>query len=167
MFDELDFEADDDIRKPIPAGTTANVQIRAMKDMPLGEFKSGKSEYGPWMVLPFEVVDGEHKGQWASMMLSVKTSDYKFRNIFEVVTGIDVSQGGKVRFEDFRDKLVSGVFEAELGPEVRDKKETGYNRVFKLTERVGDRDVTAESSVQADSQSVDDLDDTDSEDIPF
>jgi len=171
MFDELEFETDEEIRKAVPEGTVAKVQVRALKDretgedLPIDEFKHGESQYGQWMLLPFEVVEGEFAGEWASMMLSIKTSDIKFRNVFATVTGIDVSKGGKVSFDDFKSKLVSGVFEAELGPEVRKGVETGYTRVNRLVERVSDRDVpVSETSTVVEEE----LDIEDSgEDVPF
>mgnify|MGYP003554492425 CR=1 FL=1 len=178
MFDELDeleFETDDEIRKAIPKGTVAKVQIRqnrdpdTKEDLPLGDFKSGESQYGKWMVIPFVVTEGEYRGEWASIMLSIKTSDPKFRSVFQLVTGVDVSQGGKVSFADFKEKLITGIFEAELGPEEKKGEPTGYTRVNRLIERVGERD--ADSSPSDHSEAPAEVDEPDmpddSEDVPF
>lgn len=170
MFDELEFETDEEIRKAVPEGTVAKIQVRPLKDketgqdLPIDEFKHGESQYGQWMLLPFEVVEGEFSGEWASMMLSIKTSDMKFRNVFATVTGVDISKGGKMSFDDFKERLISGVFEAELGPEVRKGVETGYTRVNRLIERVGDRDVPVTETAPAEDVEAD-L--PDSEDVPF
>jgi hypothetical protein len=174
---EFDFESEDSLpdqeyeRKPVPAGTKATVRIRQEKDRDLGDFRSGESQYGPWMIIPFEVSEGEFTGEWASMIINLKTSDRKFRKVFEVVTGIDVSEGGKVSFDDFKDKLVSSTFQAELGPEKRknasgDLEETGYTKVYKLEERVGDvtRATASDEVAPAAPEGEEDIDD---EDVPF
>ncbi len=145
MFENetIAFVSDDELRKPVPAGTTALVQVRSDKDGTLGDFKSGDSGFGPWMLVPFEVVEGEHRGEWASVMLNIKPTDRRFRAIFEAVTGIDLSAGANVTFSDFKKALVEGVFEAELGPEKRKGVETGYTGVYRILSRVRDRDAGA------------------------
>lgn len=143
MFDEdmtIDFVPNSKLPSGAPDGTIARVRIRPDQDGQLGNFKSGKSDYGPWILLPFEVVDGQHRGDWASIVLSVKPEDRRFRAVFSVVTGVNVSQGATVTFAEFKDKLVSGVFQAELGPEKRKNEPTGYTAVKRLIERVGERD---------------------------
>lgn len=139
MFEDIEFVSEDELRKPIPQGTVARVQIRADREGVLGDFKTGESKFGPWVLLPFEVTEGEHRGSWASMMLSVSGKDRKFRRVFQNVTGVDLSEGGSVSFSDFTEKLVTGVFEAKLGPEKRQGAETGYTTVVELGERVGER----------------------------
>lgn len=170
MFEDevLDFEADSEIRKQPPAGTIAMVQVRPDRDGNLGDFKNGRSEYGPWMLLPFEVTEGEYKGQWASMMISVKTTDPRFRSTFEVATGIDIKDGAQVSFSDFKDKLISGVFEAEIGPERRKGQETGsgYTQCFKLIRRVGDRDAAGAAASDNEVPVIGESDEHD-EDVPF
>ncbi|MEA2276823.1 MAG: hypothetical protein QOC78_1783 [Solirubrobacteraceae bacterium] len=151
MFDNetISFISDDDLRKPLPAGTVALVQVRADRDGVLGEFKGGDNGYGPWMLVPFEVVEGEHRGEWGSMMLNVSGKDRRFRAVFEAVTGIDLSTGANVSFADFKQKLLDGVFEAELGPEKRKGVETGFTAVFRLTRKVRERDAQATASPAA------------------
>ena len=173
---KLDFESDDQLpepefeRKRIPPKTKAKVKIRPDKDGNYGEFRHGESQYGPWMILPFEVAEGEYEGEWASMIINLKTNDRRFRKVFEVVTGIDVSEGGSVGFDDFKAKLISGVFDAELGPETKknsdgEPEETGYTNVYKLEERVGERESAAASPSDSDAPAIED--DFDDEDTPF
>jgi hypothetical protein len=159
----IEFGSEEDLRKPVPAGTVALVQVRPQKDAELGDFKTGESQYGPWMIVNFEVVEGEHNGEWAGTIINVKPSDRKFRAIFEAVTGIDISSGGSVSFADFKEKLITGVFEAELGPEVRKGQPTGYTAVTKVLRRVRERDAAAVQEVA----SVEASDDGNDEDIPF
>jgi hypothetical protein len=173
---KLDFESDDQLpeqeyeRKRIPPKTKAQVKVRPDREGNLGDFRHGESQYGPWMIIPFEVVDGDYAGEWASMIINLKTNDRRFRKVFEVVTGIDVSEGGSVGFEDFKAKLVSGVFEAELGPETKknsdgEPEETGYTKVFRLDERVADRDGAVASASDAEAPAFED--DLEDEDTPF
>lgn len=163
MFDEtLTFPSSEEMRRPIEDGTIANVAIRKNKD---GErvVQTGESQYGPYFILSCEVVDGEHKGDWASSFVNVKPTDRKFRSIFEVVTGTDLSAGGEASWPQFEEKLLSGIFSAELGPERKKRREgddqnylralesgktgeaevgelytTGYTTIRKLIERSGE-----------------------------
>lgn len=173
----MEFGSEEDLpsggyeKRRVPEGTVAGVKVRPDRDGNLGEFKSGESQYGPWMVVPFEIVDGEFAGEWCSMIMTVKPEDRRFRKIVEVVTGTDISSGGSLSFEDFRDKLIAGVFKAELGPETRkndagEPEETGYTKVFKLEERVGDREDSPADSGASD-QDAPALDDEGDEDVPF
>jgi hypothetical protein len=168
MFEDMDFDfkSDEEIRTRPPAGTIAKVRVRPSKDGVLGDFKSGRSEYGPWMIVNFEVVGGDFHGEWASTILNLKPDDRRFRATFQAITGVDISGGGNVSFADFKDRLISGVFEAEIGPEKRKVKsaddqqylkavengaakdglnvgdlyETGFTSVQKILSRVGERD---------------------------
>ena len=172
MFDNetISFVSDEELRKPVPAGTVALVQVRADRDGVLGNFKSGDNGYGPWMLVPFEVVEGEHRGEWGSMMLNVSGKDRRFRAVFETVTGIDLSTGASVSFAEFKQKLLDGVFEAELGPERRKGVETGFTAVFRLTRKVRQRDAQATASTQAVADApaiVAGSGPEDGEDIPF
>lgn len=170
MFDQetIEFASDDELREPIPEKTVARIQVRPSKDGELGAFPSGESKFGPWVMVPFEVVEGDHRGEWASMMLSVKGTDRRFRAVVKLVTGLDLTQGGvTLSFADFRERLVSGVFEAELGPERRKGEETGFNAVTRLIARVGDRPRPAQAdSLPVQSTSVAPSDGSD-DDIPF
>lgn len=162
---EIDFPTEDEVRKRPPAGTTALVQVRPNKEGQL-ELKTGKHEkFGPWMSIPFEVIEGEYRGEWANMMLNLKPDDMRFRRTFEVVTGIDVTQGAKVEFTDFKNKLLGGVFEAEIGPEKKQGEETGYTKCFKLTRVVGTRD-DAEAGADTSVPEIGNTAPAD-EDIPF
>jgi hypothetical protein len=173
---DLEFESEDDLpedeftRKRIPENTECTVVVRAEKDKALGEFRSGESQYGPWMIIPFEVTEGEYKGEWLSQMVNIKTSDRRFRKLFQTVTGVDISAGGKVSFDQFKTDLLGGVFVAMCGPEVRkidgEKKETGYNKVFYLKEKVGERDVSAVAG-GSDAEAPGQEDGVGDEDIPF
>jgi hypothetical protein len=164
--ESLEFESEDDLRKPVPDGTVAHIRVRADSDGTRGNFKSGESQYGPWMIIPFEVINGDHQGLWVNMMMNLKTSDFRFRKTFETVTDMDVSKGGAVSFGDFKEKLLSGVFEAELGPEKRKGEETGYTRVNKLVRRVGENDATEVAS-DVDVPAIGINTDVDDDDIPF
>lgn len=146
MFEDIEFVPEDEMKKPLAAGTEATIQVRADRDGTLGEFRTGESKFGKWMLVPFEVVDGEHHGAWASLMLSVSGTDRKFRRVFQAVTGVDLTQGATVSFGDFKEQLISGVFEAKLGPEKRQGKETGFTTVVELGERVGERDNASASA---------------------
>ena len=166
---ESELPADEYERKRIPPKTQAPVKVRPDRDGKLGDFRSGESQYGPWMIIPFEVAEGEYAGEWASMIVNLKPTDRRFRRVFEVVTGIDISSGGSVSFEEFKEKLVSGVFQAELGPETRkneagDPEETGYTKVYRLDERVGDREV---GDTGSDMEAPAPEPDFDDEDTPF
>lgn len=169
---EAELPEDEFERKRIPEDTVALVQVRAEKDRELGDFRHGESQYGPWMIIPFEVAEGEYKGEWASMMTNPKTSDRRFRRLFEVVTGVDISKGGSMSYEEFKEKLLSGVFKAKLGPEKRKNKETGeleetgYTRVFEIISKEGEREnptvgAGSDTDVPGDSAEVAD------DDIPF
>lgn len=155
MFDNLEFVGDDELRKPLPPGTVANVAVRANKDGEY-EFKSGESQYGKWLAIPLEVVDGEHKGEWASMMVNVDPRNRRFRQLVGIVTGLDLSAGGvKLDWESFKEKLITGVFEAQLGPEERknrqtgEREQTGFTACFKFVRRVGDRDPFGQQAAAA------------------
>lgn len=173
---EISFEPEEELYKAPPEGTVAKVQVRAMKGEALGEgWRSGVSKYGTWLSIPFEVVEGPYKGTWASLMVTVdrkdpddpegkgKGPDRKFRKVFEIATGMDISQGGSVGFAEFKEKLIGGVFEAVLGPE---KKNPEYTRVVRINKRVGDREdgATVGGGDPAPQQVEDDPHD---EDIPF
>lgn len=162
--DVLNFESEENTRKAVPQGTVAHVQVRPDRDGVLGNFRSGESAFGPWMIVPFEVVEGEFKGQWANLMLNLKPSDFKFRKTFQAVTDIDISSGGQVSFKDFKDKLLTGVFEAEIGPEVRKGEETGYTTVTKVLKRVGDRSAVSQDT---DLPGIGTSADVSEDDIPF
>jgi len=172
MFEEgIEFKSDDELRKPI-AGTE-KVQLRQRKDretgdlLPLGDLNTGQTKKGvKWVQLGFEVVGGENDGEWASMMLFVRPDEKKFRKVFEVITGEDVSSGGKVGWEEFVNRLKTGVFEAELTPDVRDGEETGYTAVQRLNTRVGERDDAAGGSAESSGSSDADAPGGE-EDIPF
>jgi len=170
MFDNetISFVSDEELRRPLPAGTTALVQVRPDRDGTLGNFKSGDNGYGPWMLVPFEVVEGAHRGEWGSMMLNLTGTDRRFRAVFETVTGIDISSGANVSFADFKTKLIDGVFEAELGPERRKGVETGFTAVLRLTRRVRDRAAAATASGPDEVPAVvTERDAATEEDIPF
>jgi hypothetical protein len=156
MFETIEFESDDQVKStPIPDGTTAPLKLR--KDRETGTFfksdgspviNSGAQRKDPnkhWLSIPFEVAGGEHKGRWASMMLTVDSKDFQFRNTVKVVTGLDLGEPGqKLEFEKFFEALQTGVFDGKLGPEKKrdesgDLQETGFSKCFKLVERVGDR----------------------------
>jgi hypothetical protein len=143
MLDEtISFVSDDELRQAVPAGTVALAQIRPNKDGEL-VIRDGVSEFGPWLGCNFEVIEGEHKGEWASLMLTVKPTDRKFRAVFVAVTGEDISGGKDVSFNDFKNQMLSGVFEVELGPEKKRGELTGYTSVLKVVRRVRDRDGAA------------------------
>jgi hypothetical protein len=161
-----DTELEDEMYKKPPAGTVAMVQVRADKDGTLGNFRRGNhAEYGPWMSIQLEVAEGEYKGTWCSMMLNLSEKDRKFRKTFEVITGVDVSGGARVSEEEFLAKLVSGIFEAEIGPEVKKGEETGYTRCFKLVRRVRDRDAAAAADTS--DTNVPAIGEDHEEDLPF
>jgi len=170
-MDTIEFKSDDELRKPLSG--TYKVQLRPQKDkdtgdmLPLGELRQGTSKNNvPWILLPFEVVGGENDGEWASTMLWVRPDDKKFRKVFEAITGIDVSSGGNVSFDQFITALKEGVFEAELGPDMRNGEETGYTEVKRINGRVGDREES--SSVSTDTEApADGASDGDEDDIPF
>jgi hypothetical protein len=183
MFDSFEFDAEDELNKPLEAGTVANVRLRQRKDkdsgemLPLGDLQTGetKKDGTPYVILLFEVADGEHSGHWASMILFARPSEWRFRKVYEVVTGVDLKSGGKFDYNDFVDKLKTGIFSAELGPQKpRNPEEPPqYTDVKKIIERVGERDMEAEAAQrQEDSKTNDlkdevELDDTSDEDIPF
>jgi len=175
-LDKLEFPSDDDLPEPErripPAGTIAVGQIRPDKDGVLGDFKSGDSGYGPWIILNFEITGGDYAGTWAGTILSVDPKDRRFRAVFTAVTGVDISAGGNVTFAEFKEKLIKGIFELEVGPDKRKNKETGqyeetgYTAVTKVLKRVGDRDDSAEATAPADEALVSPQSEGD-EDIPF
>ena len=168
-LDNLKFPSSEDLpeqeRRVPPEGTPALVQVRPDRDGNLGEFKSGDSGYGPWIAIPFEVIEGEWAGTWAGLMLSVDPTDRRFRAVFSAVMGVDISSGGEFTFSDFKKRIVSGVFQAEIGPEKKRGEPTGYTRVSKLLERVRDREVTVSSASEEEAPVV--TPDGDDEDIPF
>jgi hypothetical protein len=149
-LDNLQFPSDEDLpereHKVPPAGTKAVAQVRPSKEGVLGDFRTGESGFGPWMIVDFEVIEGEYAGTWAGTIISVDPTDRRFRAIFTAATGVDISAGGNVTFKDFKEKLISGVFEVEIGPEKRKNKgtgqyeETGYTAVTKILSRLRDRD---------------------------
>jgi hypothetical protein len=172
MFEDIEFVPEEEINDRPPEGTTAIVKVRPERDGVLGEFRTGESKYGKWMLVPFEVTAGEYSGSWASLMLSVDGKDRRFRAVFQAVTGADITQGASVSFADFRDKLITGLFEAKLGPEKRKGEETGFTSVIRLERRVGERDdefageaVTAVDPIDASTVSA--STGTSDEDIPF
>lgn len=173
---EIEFQSEDELKKPIPEGTVALVKLRraydyeARQPLPLGELKQGRTrtDKTPYIVIPVEVVDGEHAGEWASTTLFVRGGDRSFRSAFQVITGIDISQGGKVDFSDFTEKLKTGIFEVELGPE-RPRKGSDeppkYTEVKKWIARVGERDdLDDEGSAPEAPEAEEEVDD---KDIPF
>lgn len=182
MFDTIEFDSDADVKStPIPDGTTAPVKLR--KDRTTGTFfdsedkpviKSGQQRKDPsktWISIPFEVTEGQYKGRWASMMLTVDQKDFQFRNTIKVVTGLDLAQPGqKLEFDKFFEALQVGTFSAKLGPEKRNGEETGFSKCFKLVERVGDRPEDATPSDDSDPMiGLPDINDETAgdDDIPF
>lgn len=182
MFD-IEFQSEEELKKPVPAGTTANVKLRPQYDkeiggtLPLGELRSGKTRNDgtPYISIPVEVVGGDFDGEWASTTLFVRQDDRRFRKAFEVITGIDVSQGGNVNFGEFVEKLKTGIFEVELGPERPRKgsdEPSKYTEIKKWLARVGERDDLGEQvpAAAADEDLSSPFADSDAggeDDIPF
>lgn len=173
MSFDIEFQSEEELKKPIAEGTKAVVKLRPQYDretggnLPLGELRTGKSKKGdPYIIVPVEVVGGEHNGEWAGTTLFVRQDDRRFRKAFEVITGIDISAGGKVNFSEFTEKLKTGLFEVELGPE-RPRNEGDapkYTEVKKWFARVGERDDETEPDQPT---SVEDEFDDGGDDIPF
>jgi hypothetical protein len=175
MSFDIEFQSEEELKKPLPEGTIAKVKLRPQYDrdaggmLPLGELRTGKSKKGdPFVIIPVEVVDGEHAGEWAGTTLFIRQDDRRFRKAFEVITGIDVTDGGKVNFDDFTEKLKTGIFEVELGPE-RPRKGSDeppkYTEIKKWFGRAGERD-DLEAAAPAGATSVED-EFPGGEDIPF
>lgn len=141
MFENetITFVSEDELRQPVPPGTIVHAQVRRDRDGELGNFKSGDSGFGPWMLVPFEVIDGPFRGTWASLMLNIKGSDRRFRAVFEAVTGVDLSAGASVSFADFKHALLDNTFEVEMGPEKRKGEATGFTAVHRVLRGIGSR----------------------------
>jgi len=141
MIEELEFKSDKELGK-VPENTEAVIQVRAEKNRALGDFRTGEGAYGPWISIPFEIVEGQYKGTYASLMMTVDPNDRRFRKVFELATGIDVSEGHKATMSDFVDGIVNGRFKGVLSP---DKNDPRYTRVVRLIERVADDRVDSPS----------------------
>lgn len=187
MFDEIVFEADDEVRSSVPDGTTAVLKLR--RDKETGTFDTSEGEWivrskpyqrGPnqgkhWMSIPFEVAEGPFKGRWASLMLTIDSKDFQFRSAVKAIMGLDLSEPGvKLELPAFRAALEAGLFEGKLGPEKKrneagELEETGYTKCFKLLKKVGERgpdEVAASESASIEIPSIDDMAGGD-DDIPF
>jgi hypothetical protein len=167
MLDEtISFVPEDELpkREALPAGTVALIAIRANREG-VRELNDGVSEYGPWLSCPFEVIEGEHKGDWAGLMLTIKPDNYKFRAVFTAVTGVDIAGGKDVSFTKFKEQMLGGVFEAELGPGKKKGELTGFTEVTKILRRVRDFDGVSEESAAA--PTIEPAAAASDEDIPF
>lgn len=75
------------MRFTVTAGEGPPVGSYAAKFTSVEPFDNGSSEYGPGVKLTFEVLQGEHQGQKASricsMKLSPKSNLYKFLQAFK------------------------------------------------------------------------------------
>lgn len=162
--DVMDFQSDADLN-PV-SGTKVLVQIRLDDEGTPPDLNGKETQYGLFVPLQMEVVEGELRGNRASLSYNLDPKNAKFRKIILAVTGIDVSEGGRVSLSEFNEKFLSGVFEAEIGPEVRKGEKTGYTAVEKLISRVRDRDASA-SSEEAFEPAAIDTGTPDTDDIPF
>lgn len=159
MFDSLEFPADDQLRQPVEEGTIVNARARRNEEGEV-DIRQGKSDYGPWISIPMVVVGGEHDGRYASHIVTVNPSSPKFREMFEVITGIDVSKGAKIDKDQFKVALTEGTFELEVGPS---KKNPSYTEVKRFVRKVDGVAAPASPATEAAPAAST----TDDDDIPF
>ena len=119
-----------------PNGTRA--LVRAAKAAADGgpALRETTSEHGAWLHVTFEVVEGAYAGTLATFPLRISAGDHKLRAVTEIVLGIDLVAGGAVQFSDFKDRLLDGTFEVELGPSHRNGVPTGRTAVSGIISRV-------------------------------
>jgi hypothetical protein len=70
------------------------------------------------------------------MMLTFDPRDRDFRAAVGTITGVAIAPGVTVSMSDIRSALQQYEFRAELGPQRRSGRETGYTNVYQLIERV-------------------------------
>lgn len=165
----LDFPSEDELDQGIPKGTVALVRVRNERpEDTTPPIKTGESQYGKWMRVTFEVLEGEHSGRWATLFINLNPTRRDFRETFETVTGRDISSGGTVSFKEFVDQLRDSTFEAELGPEMRkdeagELRPTGFSRVVKLQRKADASEVSSPANEWGSGSSGDASED----DLPF
>lgn len=159
MFESIEFPSNDQLEAPIPAGTEAIVKARLNRDGEL-QIRQGKTKAGKdYMSVPFVIEGGDYDARYCSLMLTVDAANRYFRAAIEMITEIDLADGGKVTDELFREKLLSAHFRAEVSTNDR-----GYVNVDRLLERIptdGPAPVAIPVPAGADESGVDD------DDIPF
>jgi hypothetical protein len=119
----------------ISDGTVA--KVRALVDCEGDpELRIGESAYGRWLLVPFVVVGGMHEDRRASLMLTFDSRHRRFRDAVSVIVGVDLRAGLTLQLADIREALREHFFEAELGPQQRAGRETGYAVVRRLRRRL-------------------------------
>jgi hypothetical protein len=105
----------------VTAGEGLPIGSYAAKFSSVEPFDNGSSEYGPGVKLTFEVLQGEHQGQKASRICSVKLSPksnlYKFLQAFK---------GGKL---EFGEQIDLNSFVGQQGMMIVEATEGGATRV--------------------------------------
>lgn len=119
----------------IPQGTRTHVKALLDADG-APRIATGTNAYGRWMRLDFEVVQGDYAGRQAAMMLTFDPRDRDFRAAVSTITGLAIAPGLTVSMSDIRSALKRHEFRAELGPQRRGGRETGYTNVYRLIGRV-------------------------------
>lgn len=132
MFDAIEFPADDELRKPVTEDTVVKARARKGDDGEV-EIRQGQSDFGPWISIPMIVTGGDYDGRYASHIVTVNPTSPKFREVVEVITGIDLSQGFKMDKEAFKSALSSHMFEVEISP---GKKNPSYTEVKRFIKRL-------------------------------
>jgi len=101
--------------------------------------KDGTPAKAPFFRIQWEVINGEFAGKSGSNFVAVDQGNAFFRQLFKVATGEDLSGGGKFKFEEFSDALVSGIFEVRAGAQrPREGEKAQYSEAKWFLARVGE-----------------------------
>lgn len=145
---EISIPSEEERFQPIPAGTVVTVRLGQRyvdgELMPIGDLHSGETKNGdPYFVVPLVVDDGEYAGRRLSVFVnwsnSPRNQNY-LATMYQTVTGIDLSKGGSLSYEEMVEGFKTGLFEVEVKLQ---RNNPQYNDVSRIVRRVGDNDAPA------------------------
>lgn len=117
---------------PEEAGPEDGEEVLVVARLEDGElnYREGVNAKGKtWRSYPFVIDEGQHSGQWVSLMLTLDPSNFYFRRDVSALTGIDVSGGGRVDGAVLEEKIKTGRFLVSL------RRKDKYLNVNEIKER--------------------------------
>jgi hypothetical protein len=153
---EINIDSEEERFKPIPAGTTVTVRLGQRyvegEMQPVGDFHTGTTKKGdPYFVVPLVVDSGDYSGRRLSVFVNWSASPQNqnyLADLYEKVTGEDLSSGGSLNYESLVEGFKSGLFDVEVKLQ---RNNPQYNDVSRVIGRVGENTATPveEISVEA------------------
>lgn len=141
---DMEFPSEDEVRNgPIEKGTEAIVRIKLEDDGTI-DFREGTTKSNkPFRRYTFVVQGGVNDGRWATLFLTLDPKNFFFRRDVSALTGVDLSQGGRVDDTLFQEKLRTGEFKVKLSSNAKDDK-----IYVNVDEVIGRTEITPEATPQ-------------------